>query len=145
MSRNACTAVYAFEGTAALAARPVRRLTLVEGGLNRKGAAPAPRMGRLDALQLVFAILAGVAVVAAIVLASALSDLAISSSRARALEDVATTTVTVSEGDSLWGIAAERPVEGVETADLVRWIADANALDGASLRPGQSLVVPARG
>lgn len=145
MSRNACTAVYAFEGTAALATRPARRLTLVEGGLNRKGAAPAPRMGRLDALQLVFAILAGVAVVAAIVLASALSDLAISSSRTRALEDVATTTVTVSEGDSLWGIAAERPVEGVETADLVRWIADANALDGASLRPGQSLVVPARG
>ncbi len=142
MSHNACTAVYAFEGTAALAAR---RLTLVEGGLNRKGAAPAPRTGRLDALQLVFAILAGAAVVAAIVLASALSDLAISSSRARALEDVATTTVTVSEGDSLWGIAAERPVEGVETADLVRWIADANALDGASLRPGQSLVVPARG
>ena len=145
MSRNACTAVYAFEGTAALVARPARRLTLVEGGLNRKGAAPAPRMGRLDALQLVFAILAGAAVVAAIVLASALSDLAISSSRARALEDVATTTVTVSEGDSLWGIAAERPVEGVETADLVRWIADANALDGASLRPGQSLVDPARG
>ena len=102
-------------------------------------------MGRLDAPQLVLAILAGAAVVAAIVLASALSDLAISSSRARALEDVATTTVTVSEGDSLWGIAAERPVEGVETADLVRWIADANALDGASLRPGQSLVVPARG
>lgn len=145
MSRNACTAVYAFEGTAALTARPARRLTLVEGDLNRKGAAPAPRTGRLDAPQLVFAILAGVAVVAAIVLASALSDLAISSSRARALEDVATTTVTVSEGDSLWGIAAERPVEGVETADLVRWIADANALDGASLRPGQSLVVPARG
>lgn len=148
MSRNACTAVYAFEGTAALAAlaaRPARRLTLVEGGLGRKGAAPAPRAGRLDALQLVFAVLAGAAVVAAIVLASALSDLAISSSRARALEDVATTTVTVSEGDSLWGIAAERPVEGVETADLVRWIADANSLDGASLRPGQSLVVPARG
>lgn len=145
MSRNACTTVYAFEGTAALAARPARRLTLVEGGLGRKGAAPAPRMGRLDAPQLVLAILAGAAVVAAIVLASALSDLAISSSRARALEDVATTTVTVSEGDSLWGIAAERPVEGVETADLVRWIADANALDGASLRPGQALVVPARG
>ena len=83
--------------------------------------------------------------VAAIVLGSILSDLVISSSRARALEGVATTTVTVSEGDSLWGIAAERPVDGVETADLVRWIADANSLDDASLRPGQSLVVPARG
>ena len=96
MSRNACTAVYAFEGTAALAARPARRLTLVEGGLNRKGTAPAPRTGRLDALQLVFAILAGAAVVAAIVLAATLSDRAITSCRAWALEDVATTTVTVS-------------------------------------------------
>ena len=142
MSHNACTAVYAFEGTAALAAR---RLTLVEGGLRRRPGAPARRAGQLDARQLGVALVAGVAVVAAIVLGSILSDLVISSSRARALEGVATTTVTVSEGDSLWGIAAERPVDGVETADLVRWIADANALDDASLRPGQSLVVPARG
>ena len=145
MSHNACTAVYAFEGTAALAARPARRLTLVEGGLGRRHGAPVRRAGELDARQLGLTLVAGVAVVAAIVLGSILSDLVISSSRARALEGVATTTVTVSEGDSLWGIAAERPVEGVETADLVRWIADANFLDDASLRPGQSLVVPARG
>ena len=103
------------------------------------------RAGELDARQLGLALVAGVAVVAAIVLGSILSDLVISSSRTQALEGVATTTVTVSEGDSLWGIAAERPVDGVETADLVRWIADANSLDDASLRPGQSLVVPARG
>ena len=145
MSHNACTAVYAFEGTAALAARPARRLTRVEGGLGRRHGAPVRRAGELDARQLGLTLVAGVAVVAAIVLGSILSDLVISSSRARALEGVATTTVTVSEGDSLWGIAAERPVEGVETADLVRWIADANFLDDASLRPGQSLVVPARG
>lgn len=145
MSHNACTAVYAFEGTAALAARPARRLTLVEGGLGRRHGAPVRRAGELDARQLGLALVAVVAVVAAIVLGSILSDLVISSSRARALEGVATTTVTVSEGDSLWGIAAERPVDGVETADLVRWIADANSLDDASLRPGQSLVVPARG
>lgn len=145
MRHNACTAVYAFEGTAALAARPARRLTLVEGGLGRRHGAPVRRAGELDARQLGLALVAGVAVVAAIVLGSILSDLVISSSRARALEGVATTTVTVSEGDSLWGIAAERPVDGVETADLVRWIADANSLDDASLRPGQSLVVPARG
>lgn len=142
MNRTACTAVFTCEGTAALKPRAPRRLTLIEGGC--PAAAEAPRAGALGRGQVLVALLAGLAVVAAVTLASVASDAVISVSRTRALEGVATTTITVAPGDSLWGIAAERPVKGVDTAELARWISETNALSDATLRPGQTLRVPAR-
>jgi hypothetical protein len=79
-------------------------------------------------------------VVAALLAASALPDLAGNHSRST------TTTATVQVGatDTLWSIARANPVPGVPTARAVEAIRDLNGLaSDAHLQPGTVVQVPA--
>ena len=56
---------------------------------------------------------------------------------------VATRTVEVGQGDTLWAIAAETAQPG-HVRDLVHQIQELNALPTAALRVGQEIAVPVR-
>jgi LysM repeat protein len=56
---------------------------------------------------------------------------------------VATRTVEVGEGDTLWGIASEVAEPGQVRA-MVHQIQEINALSGAGLQIGQEIAVPVR-
>jgi len=56
---------------------------------------------------------------------------------------VATRTVEVGEGDTLWGIASEVAEPG-QVRDMVHRIQELNALSGAGLQIGQEIAVPVR-
>ena len=60
----------------------------------------------------------------------------------RALAETPLTTVSVSPGDSLWGIAAEHGAEGMTTQETTELIRTWNDLDSATLQPGTELLVP---
>ncbi len=55
---------------------------------------------------------------------------------------IPTEFISVSQGDTLWSIAAEHPIEGMTTQQCVRWISSTNDLDGCVLVPGQAIEVP---
>lgn len=57
--------------------------------------------------------------------------------------DISTTTIRVRQADTLWGVAAEHPVEGLETAETVSLIQDINKMSDSALAAGQILLVPA--
>ena len=56
--------------------------------------------------------------------------------------DIATVMVAVEEGDTLWSMAEDHPIDGLTTQQCVRWVIDRNGLDGAVLTPGQVLELP---
>ena len=56
---------------------------------------------------------------------------------------VATRTVEVGAGDTLWGIASEVAQPG-QVRDMVHQIQELNALSGAGLQVGQEIAVPVR-
>lgn len=62
-----------------------------------------------------------------------------------ALSDASVERVTVMPGDSLWQIAAEHPVRGCTTEQIVNHIIAENDLTDAMLRPGMQLSVPCEG
>ncbi|AEB07079.1 Peptidoglycan-binding lysin domain protein [Coriobacterium glomerans PW2] len=47
------------------------------------------------------------------------------------------------QGDSLWSLACEHPIEGLGTADVCEIIRSWNDLGSATIQPGARLVVPA--
>ena len=51
---------------------------------------------------------------------------------------------TVASGDSLWVIAANHPIEGHTTSDVVTWILERNELETSLIIPGQELLVPSQ-
>lgn len=53
-------------------------------------------------------------------------------------------TLTVAEGASLWSVAAQHPVPGLDTVETVEIIRSLNRLDGSVIHVGQTLRVPAR-
>jgi len=55
---------------------------------------------------------------------------------------VATRTVQVGEGDTLWGIASSAAEPG-QVREMVHQIQELNALSGAGLQVGQQIAVPA--
>lgn len=65
------------------------------------------------------------------------------SANSREVDTRMTQVITVGQSDSLWELASAHPVPGVETAELVRAIAEMNDLDTSTIVPGQRLVVPA--
>lgn len=56
--------------------------------------------------------------------------------------DIATVMVAVEEGDTLWSMAEDHPIDGLTTQQCVRWVIDRNGLDDAVLTPGQVLELP---
>lgn len=87
----------------------------------------------------------GRAVIAALVslpLVLGLLGLALNGGGAVAGSSSAPVTVTVESGQSLWSLA-EQLAPGSSTADVVAELVALNGLDGASVMPGQVLIVPA--
>jgi len=56
---------------------------------------------------------------------------------------LATETVRISRGDTLWSIASTHPVAGLDTAATVDLIAELNDLDDFKLVAGDTVLVPA--
>lgn len=144
MTTRTFASLPAFDGTAALSARPCG-LVLIEGGRARHRQAPARRAPRrpavLEAGQALRALLAGAAVILAVVLASALAEPARSVRSLEAIDALPTQTVVVQEGDSLWDIA-RRCGEAASSREVVDWIQERNGIEGGLIVPGQRLVVP---
>lgn len=56
--------------------------------------------------------------------------------------EVETHSVTIARGQTLWTLAQEYPVPGLDTADTADLIADINGLEGGKIVAGASLKVP---
>lgn len=61
---------------------------------------------------------------------------------AEAEAPVPTNEYVVSQGDTLWGIAKSSAPPGSDLRDAVADIRALNGLDGATIHPGQILLVP---
>ncbi len=83
-----------------------------------------------------------IAALVALPLVIALIGLALNGGGAVAGSTAAPVTVTVESGQSLWSLA-EQLAPGAATADVVADLVAVNGLDGASVVPGQVLIVPA--
>ncbi len=57
---------------------------------------------------------------------------------------LATTTVRVQPGDSLWSIAARHPAPGLGTAETADLLQRLNALESSTIAAGSALRVPAQ-
>lgn len=54
------------------------------------------------------------------------------------------TSVQVQAGESLWQVAQDLAIPGMETGQVVDTIISLNSLDSATIHPGQTLTVPAK-
>jgi LysM repeat protein len=77
-------------------------------------------------------------VVISIFVSAAAHDLAFGDALASAERE----EITVVSGDSLWDIAEEHPVDGLDTVETVDLIRRWNDLDSSMLTPGSTLLVP---
>lgn len=82
-----------------------------------------------------------IAALVALPLVIALIGLALNGGGAVAGSTAAPVTVTVEAGQSLWSLA-EALAPNAATADVVADLVAVNGLDGASVVPGQVLIVP---
>ncbi|WP_156221326.1 LysM peptidoglycan-binding domain-containing protein [Pseudactinotalea suaedae] len=87
------------------------------------------------------AVLAGLAIAAAAVIGSVVGIAA----GGAAEPSPALEVVTVTSGDSLWGIASEVAAPGADVRDVMSEIAALNGLEGTNLVAGQQLTVPREG
>lgn len=146
MTNCTTTARVVFDGTAALDTLGTQ-LVLIEGGrASREPLRPRttrhPRPASLSAKQsrqfiVAFAVLICLAAALCLVREGALSR-----SVEVALDAAPTATVVVDEGDTLWSIASQSGVSGVDTSELVSWIERQNNLSSGTITPGMRLVVP---
>lgn len=83
-----------------------------------------------------------IAALVALPLVVALLSLALNGGGAVAGSTEAPVTITVEAGQSLWSLA-EQLAPDAPTADVVADVVAVNQLDGASVVPGQVLIVPA--
>ena len=113
--------------------------TVVEGG-RRVDTLHAPRVesswARLASRVLVVALAAAIFVAGYMTLSRGPAAID------QALETVSFETVRVREGDSLWSLAQEHPIDGLETAQAVEVLRNANNLDAAALSAGDDILVP---
>ncbi len=80
--------------------------------------------------------------VAAVVIAL-LYALTVAVARPGAPADVPTTTIRVSDTQTLWSLASEYRVSGFSTAQTAELIKDLNGMDDSSLQAGARILVPA--
>lgn len=146
MTNCTTTARAAFDGTAALDTFGTQ-LVLIEGGRAsrerlRPRAARHPRPASLSAKQSRQFIAAFAALICLAAVLCLVREGILSHSVEVALDHVPTATVVVDEGDTLWSIASQSGVSGVDTSDLVSWIERQNNLSSGTITPGMRLVVP---
>lgn len=60
-------------------------------------------------------------------------------------QELATETLRVRPGQTLWSIAREHPSPGRSTAETVQFLAQINGLEGVAVAAGAMLEVPAAG
>lgn len=155
--RNAAYIDYATNGSSALARQNTTRFVVIDGGLS----ADAPRAPRrtqafvdeaawefeearsLSLGQRVALMVVAAAVIVALGFVSLFMSDAAAAAAASAYQGAELTEITVHSGDTLWGIAEEHAVDGVDTATLVELIRQENSLESANLMIGQRIVVPA--
>lgn len=142
MSHHIFAALPATDGSLALSGEP-RRLVLIEGGRDSRPAAPRDgrHRGELSSAQGARLVLCGLAVILAVALASAIVEPLRSGGSAAAIDALATESVVVSSGDTLWSIA-QRCADDLPARDVVSWIQERNGIEGGLIVPGQRLVVP---
>lgn len=142
MSHHTFAALPATDGSLALSGEP-RRLVLIEGGGDSRPAAPCDgrRRGELTSAQGARLVLCGLVVILAVALASAIVEPLRSGGSAAAIDALATESVVVSSGDTLWSIA-QRCADDLPARDVVSWIQERNGIEGGLIVPGQCLVVP---
>lgn len=112
--------------------------------------APVPVSARNIAIERERAHLSDYIVAAAVCIACAAALIfALSQADIRAAEQLASyvaetpaVTVSVMPGDTLWMLAAEHPISGHSTPDVVSWIRARNQLEDSSLSVGQVIEVP---
>lgn len=133
---------YAVDGTAALQAGASPHLIVYCGGAPDSGMVRQTQIASRKRTHGIAVVVVSFAVVVAVALAIAGLD-SLRVARGTELVDVAPhETIRVGAGDSLWSLAEEHPVPGVETRLVASWIKDENGLDNSSLKIGESLVVP---
>lgn len=119
-------------------AQPVRQLTVVDGGPRY-----APVVWKRGTSRTLLACIVGVALfvalAAALLTAQAFVRTAAHDAAAAAVEQ---TTVTVSAGDTLWGIAQEHPVAGLSSRQVIDLVKEWNGLDTGLIQTGMQLTVP---
>ena len=86
------------------------------------------------------AVLAGLAIAVAAVIGSVVGAATGAAEASPAVE-----VVTVTSGDSLWGIASEVAAPGADVRDVMSEIAALNGLEDTTLIAGQQLTVPREG
>ncbi len=95
-------------------------------------AANARRRSRLSFLE----------IVALVVIAGLLIVGALKAQPTGAPADLATQTLQVQTGQTLWAIAQAHPIDGLTTAQTAEVISRSNNLSGSVLNAGQTLQVP---
>lgn len=139
---------YRTQGNLALAHRHDLEFELIEGGASaskKDRHETASRASEVQAFRnFLIASVVFFSLVFALMGASIASDM-ILTSRISAIDNVATTCITVKQGDCLLDIADDHPVAGRSSEEVVSWIKDANGLDNATIMVGQRLIVPSNG
>ena len=148
---------YATNGNTALQSARKPHFVVIDGGLAnqdyRQERSHEPRPVRVrevvaaqpfvpSLVQRLAVIAAAAAVIAVLAVTSLFMANAHGASVASAYAGAELQEVVVHSGDTLWGIAEEHAVEGVDTAELVELIRSENALESANLSVGQHLMVP---
>lgn len=138
---------FAFDGTAALDARPYE-LYLIRGGrcARTEKKVPCrrvkPQLSRRQCLSLT---ISSVALIAFLLVLSTVSDALAHQASLSQIESAPKRTVVVDSGDTLWSLAETSSLDEVPTAEIVAWMRCANNIDEDPIRPGQKLLVPGLG
>lgn len=143
MVNASCCACARTEGSLALASSGSPRLVLIQGGAGHpsRDGRPLPTAS-LPLRESLALVLCGLLVILALAVVSSLVSARAARASAAAISERDELLVMVGEGDTVWEIAEDHPVEGVTTQELVTWISARNGLSGEPLDLGQRLVVP---
>lgn len=157
MANAAYMNAFATNGNTALAStRTYTHLRVIEGGRSSRAANPVkrPRAQHTPEIQDYPSFSFGQKLFAAVVLVLLTIALAVvwfvgdayaSDSYTQQASQVAMEEIVVHQGDTLWGIASEHDIEGLDTSEVIRFIQVENGLEGSGIYAGQRLSVPQLG
>lgn len=129
-------------GTAALKPQHRRAFVVLEGGATAQRHIATLRARREMLSRARTLVLGAVLACALSAAALVLTDVTSAAAARQTLDRANTVTIAVRQGDSLWSIAHEHGIAGVEDGRVVSWIEQRNGVSADGLVPGQRLVVP---